>query len=177
MSRVAKVPVVIPADVDVHVDRESVTVKGSKGILTQPMLSGVEILQEDGVARVLPRVGEVNAKAFSGTARALLNNMVIGVSQGFEKKLELVGVGYRAQVKDKTLNLVLGYSHSIDFPIPGDIVVETPTNTQIVVRGVDKQRVGQTAATIRSFRSPEPYKGKGVRYVGETIIRKVAKKK
>nr|VFK61346.1 MAG: large subunit ribosomal protein L6 [Candidatus Kentron sp. TC] len=177
MSRVAKVPVVIPADVDVHVDRESVTVKGSKGILTQPMLSGVEILQEDGVARVLPRVGEVNAKAFSGTARALLNNMVIGVSQGFEKKLELVGVGYRAQVKDKTLNLVLGYSHSIDFPIPGDIVVETPTNTQIVVRGVDKQRVGQTAATIRSFRSPEPYKGKGIRYVGETIIRKVAKKK
>nr|VFK09474.1 MAG: large subunit ribosomal protein L6 [Candidatus Kentron sp. LPFa]VFK25496.1 MAG: large subunit ribosomal protein L6 [Candidatus Kentron sp. LPFa] len=177
MSRVAKVPVIIPVGVDVRVDHKSVTVKGPKGILAQSMLSGVEILQDEGVARVLPRVGEANAKAFSGTARALLNNMVIGVSQGFEKRLELVGVGYRAQVKDKILNLALGYSHPIDFPVPEGIVLETPTNTQIVVRGIDKQRVGQTAATIRSFRPPEPYKGKGVRYVGETIIRKVAKKK
>nr|VFJ95396.1 MAG: LSU ribosomal protein L6P [Candidatus Kentron sp. LFY] len=177
VSRVAKVPIVVPNGVEVRVDHKAVIVTGPKGLLTQPIHPGVQVFQDDNVVRVVSRAGEVNANAFSGTVRALLSNMVIGVSQGFEKKLELVGVGYRAQVKNKTLNLTLGYSHPIDFLVPEGITVETPTNVQIVVRGIDKQQVGQVAATIRSFRPPEPYKGKGVRYMNETIIRKVAKKK
>lgn len=177
MSRVAKVPVVIPAGVDMRIDHKSVAVKGPKGFLTQFIHPGVQVLQEGDVARVSPSASEPKADALAGTFRALLNNMVIGVSQGFEKKLELIGVGYRAQAKGKTLNLALGYSHPIDFPIPDGVVVETPTNTQIVVSGIDKQKVGQVAAIIRGFRPPEPYKGKGVRYADETVIRKVAKKK
>lgn len=179
VSRVAKVPVIIPEGVDVRIEGEgeSVSVTGPKGFLTQAIHPKVQVLQDGGVARVISRGTGGDANAFSGTIRALLNNMVTGVSQGFEKKLELIGVGYRAQMKGEILNLALGYSHSIDFPIPKGIVVETPSNTQIVVRGIDKQRVGQVAATIRGFRPPEPYKGKGVRYVGEAIVRKVAKKK
>lgn len=177
MSRVAKIPIVIPAGVEVRVDRQSVTVVGAKGSLTQAIHPSVQISQDGNVVRVLPRMEETNANAFSGTIRALLYNMIIGVSQGFERRLELVGVGYRAQMKDRTLNLLLGYSHPIDFLVPEGILVETPSNVMIVVRGIDKQRVGQVAAIIRSFRPPEPYKGKGVRYANETIIRKVAKKK
>nr|VFJ58726.1 MAG: LSU ribosomal protein L6P [Candidatus Kentron sp. FW] len=177
MSRVAKIPIVIPAGVEVRVDRQSVVVMGPRGSLTQAIHPSVQISQDGNIARVLPRMEETNANAFSGTIRALLYNMIIGVSQGFERRLELVGVGYRAQMKDRTLNLLLGYSHPIDFLVPEGILVETPTNVLIVVRGIDKQQVGQVAAIIRSFRPPEPYKGKGVRYANETIIRKVAKKK
>lgn len=179
VSRVAKVPVVIPSGVDVRIDGKTVTVKGEKGSLEHIVHSDVEISLETGIMRVAPRMG-VNggsAKALAGTTRALLSNMVVGVSQGFEKKLELVGVGYRAQMKARILNLALGYSHPIDFSVPEGVEVETPSNTQILVRGIDKQQVGQVAAVIRGFRSPEPYKGKGVRYANETIIRKVAKKK
>nr|VFJ63182.1 MAG: LSU ribosomal protein L6P [Candidatus Kentron sp. FW] len=177
MSRVAKIPIVIPAGVEVRVDRQSVVVMGPRGSLTQAIHPSVQISQDGNIARVLPRMEETNANAFSGTIRALLYNMIIGVSQGFERRLELVGVGYRAQMKDRTLNLLLGYSHPIDFLVPEGVLVETPTNVLIVVRGIDKQQVGQVAAIIRSFRPPEPYKGKGVRYANETIIRKVAKKK
>nr|VFK00978.1 MAG: LSU ribosomal protein L6P [Candidatus Kentron sp. H]VFK01127.1 MAG: LSU ribosomal protein L6P [Candidatus Kentron sp. H]VFK03579.1 MAG: LSU ribosomal protein L6P [Candidatus Kentron sp. H] len=177
MSRVAKVPVIIPSDVDVRVEGQAVAVKGSKGELAYITHSGVRVSLENNTMRVAPRVSGRGAAALAGTTRALLNNMLIGVGQGFEKKLELVGVGYRAQMKTQVLNLALGYSHPIDFPVPEGVVIETPSNTQIIVRGVDKQRVGQVAATIRSLRPPEPYKGKGVRYANEMILRKVAKKK
>lgn len=177
MSRVAKVPVSIPSGVDVRVEGQTISVKGGKGSLAHVTHSAVEVSLDEGAMRVTPRVGHAGADALAGTTRALLNNMVVGVSQGFEKKLELVGVGYRAQVKPPVLNLLLGYSHPIDFPIPEDLTIETPTNTQIIVRGIDKQRVGQIAATIRGFRPPEPYKGKGIRYSDEAVVRKVAKKK
>ncbi|MBT8419300.1 MAG: 50S ribosomal protein L6 [Gammaproteobacteria bacterium] len=177
MSRVAKVPVAIPSGVEVQIEAQAVAVKGSKGLLSHTTHSAVEVSLDNNAIRVTPRVSSGEANALAGTTRALLNNMVIGVSQGFEKRLELVGVGYRAQMKAQVLNLLLGYSHPIDFHVPEGVVVEAPSNTQIVVRGIDKQRVGQVAATIRSFRPPEPYKGKGVRYANETIVRKVAKKK
>lgn len=177
MSRVAKVPVIIPSGVDVRVEGQSVAVKGSKGSLKHVVHSAVEVLLDNSVMRVIPRVSDGQASAFAGTTRALLSNMVTGVSQGFEKKLDLVGVGYRVQMKAQVLSLALGYSHPIDFPVPEGVMIETPSNTQIIVRGIDKQRVGQVAATIRNFRPPEPYKGKGVRYADETIVRKVAKKK
>jgi large subunit ribosomal protein L6 len=177
MSRISGAPVVIPDGVDVDVDGQSVTVKGGKGELTLAAHPTVVVSREDGVLKFSTQEGAVNAVAFAGTTRALVNNMVTGVSAGFEKKLELVGVGYRAQMKDKVLNLSLGYSHPIDFEIPEGVAIETPTQTQIVVSGVDKQQVGQVAAVIRGFRPPEPYKGKGVRYAGEQIVRKVAKKK
>nr|VFJ43664.1 MAG: large subunit ribosomal protein L6 [Candidatus Kentron sp. FM]VFJ45596.1 MAG: large subunit ribosomal protein L6 [Candidatus Kentron sp. FM]VFK06945.1 MAG: large subunit ribosomal protein L6 [Candidatus Kentron sp. FM] len=177
MSRVAKVPVIIPSGVDVRVEGQSVAVKGSKGSLKHVVHSAVEVLLDNSAMRVVPRVSDSQASALAGTTRALLSNMVTGVSQGFEKKLELVGVGYRVQMKAQVLSLALGYSHPIDFPVPEGVVIETPSNTQIIVRGIDKQRVGQVAATIRNFRPPEPYKGKGVRYADETIVRKVAKKK
>jgi large subunit ribosomal protein L6 len=177
VSRVGKVPVTIPSGVEVLIEGQTVVVKGGKGSIVHTAHSAVNVFLGDNAMRVVSRTsgGEVNALV--GTTRALLNNMVIGVSQGFEKRLELVGVGYRVQMKDQVLNLSLGYSHSIDFPVPEGVVIETPSNTQVVVRGIDKQRVGQIAATIRSFRPPEPYKGKGVRYVNEAIVRKVAKKK
>jgi large subunit ribosomal protein L6 len=177
MSRVAKVPIIIPSGVDVRIENQAVTVKGRKGVLVYFTHPTVGVSFHDNAMWIVPRVEDRLADAFAGTTRALLNNMVIGVSQGFEKKLELVGVGYRAQMKGQVLNLSLGYSHPIDFPVPEEVMIEAPSNTQIVVRGIDKQKVGQIAATIRSFRPPEPYKGKGVRYANETIIRKVAKKK
>jgi large subunit ribosomal protein L6 len=167
----------IPSGVEVWFEDPVVIVKGPKGTLDYAVHSQVEVFQEDGVVRVIPRTNKPGADALAGTTRALLGNMVTGVSRGFEKKLELVGVGYRAQMKGRMLNLTLGYSHPIDFPVPEEVVVETPSNTQIVVQGIDKQRVGQVAATIRSFRPPEPYKGKGIRYADEVIVRKVAKKK
>ncbi len=177
MSRVAKNPVLIPKGVEVTITDNLVTVKGSKGTLEQSLHQAVELKQEDNVITFTPREGAENASAFAGTFRSLVNNMVLGVSEGFEKKLQLVGVGYRAQAKGNVLSLTLGFSHPVDYEIPAGITVETPTNTEVVVKGSDKQLVGQVAANIRGYRPPEPYKGKGVRYADETIRRKEAKKK
>ena len=177
MSRVANQPVVFPSGVEVAVDGRSVMVKGPKGVLRHELHPAVEISQTDNVLSFAPRAGQPNADAQAGTARALLSNMVKGVSDGFEKKLQLVGVGYRAQAKGQVLNLSLGFSHPVEFSIPDGVTVETPSQTEILVKGIDKQRVGQVAAIIRSFRPPEPYKGKGVRYADELVVRKEAKKK
>ena len=177
MSRVAKAPVAIPSGVEVTIDGRSMSAKGPKGSLAHTVHAAVDVARENDALTFEAREGVANATALAGTTRALVNNMVTGVSRGFEKKLQLVGVGYRAQMQGRVLNLSLGYSHPVDFAVPEDISVETPSNTEIVVRGIDKQRVGQIAAIIRSFRPPEPYKGKGVRYADETISMKVAKKK
>jgi len=139
--------------------------------------AAVDVVHEDSVVKCSARKSAANGFALAGTTRALVNNMVTGVSVGFEKKLQLVGVGYRAQMQGKNLHLTLGYSHPIDFPVPDGIEIEVPSQTEIIVKGIDKQKVGQVAATVREFRPPEPYKGKGVRYADETIVRKEAKKK
>jgi len=175
MSRIGKAPIAIPAGVDVNIGKGMVTVKGAKGELTLTLLSGIELKQEDG--QVTVDIGE-NDKldAMSGTTRALINNMVVGVSQGFVKKLKIIGVGNRATAQGKSLNLQLGFSHDINYDLPEGVSVETPSQTEIIVSGADKQRVGQTAANIRSFRPPEPYKGKGIRYTDEYVVRKQAKK-
>ncbi|SDT13169.1 LSU ribosomal protein L6P [Halopseudomonas litoralis] len=176
MSRVAKNPVTLPQGVEVKIDGLDVSVKGPKGSLALNLHPAVEVVQEEGVLRFAPAPGSVNA-AMAGTTRALVNNMVVGVSQGFERKLQLVGVGYRAQAKGQVLSLALGFSHPIDYQLPEGISVETPSQTDIVIKGIDKQLVGQVAAEIRDFRRPEPYKGKGVRYSDEIVRRKEAKKK
>ena len=175
MSRIAKSPIAVAKGVDVKVDGQHVTVKGGKGTMELNVHPSVAVKLDDGVVSVAP--ANDAAWAMAGTMRALLGNMVQGVSEGFQKKLQLVGVGYRAQAKGKVLNLSLGFSHPIDFPVPEGITIETPSQTEIVVSGSDKQRVGQVASEIRAFRPPEPYKGKGVRYADERIIRKEAKKK
>ncbi|WP_078121417.1 50S ribosomal protein L6 [Thiosocius teredinicola] len=175
MSRIAKAPITVAKGVDVRVDGQHVTVKGGKGTLELNLHPSVSVKVDDGVVTVTP--ADDAAWAMAGTMRALLGNMVHGVSEGFQKKLQLVGVGYRAQGKGKVLNLSLGFSHPIDYSVPEGITIETPSQTEIVVSGSDKQRVGQVAAEIRGFRPPEPYKGKGVRYADERIIRKEAKKK
>ena len=175
MSRIAKAPITVGKGVEVKIDGQSISVKGSKGNMQLDMHPSVSVKLEDGVMTVTP--ADDSAWAMAGTMRALLNNMVHGVSEGFQKKLQLVGVGYRAQGIGKVLNLNLGFSHPIDYPVPEGITIETPSQTEIVVSGGDKQRVGQVAAEIRAFRPPEPYKGKGVRYADERIIRKEAKKK
>ena len=175
MSRIAKAPITVAKGVDVKIDGQHVSVKGGKGSMELDVHSNVSVKLEDGVMTVTPV--DDSAWAMAGTMRAVLNNMVNGVSEGFAKKLQLVGVGYRAQGKGKVLNLNLGFSHPIDYPVPEGITIETPSQTEIVVSGSDKQRVGQVAAEIRAFRPPEPYKGKGVRYADERIIRKEAKKK
>lgn len=177
MSRVAKNPVAIPSGVEVTLKGQSIQVKGVKGNLSHQIHSLVEVKQDSNKLTFAARESEGNANALSGTTRALINNMVIGVCQGFEKKLQLVGVGYRAQIEGQKLNLTLGLSHPVEYQIPDGITIETPSQTDIVVRGVDKQQVGQVAANIRSYRPPEPYKGKGVRYADEHIVRKEAKKK
>jgi len=177
MSRVAKKPVELPSGVEVTISGQSVTVKGSKGSLAHEIHSSVAISKEDNVLTFAPKDGSKIAMALAGTTRALLDNMVTGVSQGFEKKLQLVGVGYRAQAQGAKLNLTLGFSHPVEYPVPEGITVETPSQTEVVVRGTDKQKVGQVAAEIRSYRPPEPYKGKGVKYADEIIVRKEAKKK
>jgi large subunit ribosomal protein L6 len=177
MSRVAKQPVELPSGVEVKIDGQAVTVKGGKGSMQRDVHSSVEIRQDDNVLTFAPRDGSKTAMALAGTMRALVNNMVTGVSQGFEKKLQLVGVGYRAQAQGQKLNLTLGFSHPVDYPVPEGISIETPSQTEVVVKGVDKQRVGQVAAEIRAYRPPEPYKGKGVKYADEIIVRKEAKKK
>ncbi len=177
MSRIAKTPVSLPAGVDIKLDGQSISVKGPKGQLNWVVMSGVVVTQGEGQLNVAPREESKSGWAMAGTARALVNNMVVGVNQAFEKKLNLVGVGYRAQAKGKVLNLSLGYSHTIDFTVPEGITIQTPSQTEIVVTGADKQRVGQVAAVIRAYRPPEPYKGKGVRYSDEHVLRKEAKKK
>ncbi len=177
MSRVAKQPITIPAGVEVAVSGRSVTVRGKKGSLEHELHPAVDLHQTDNVLSLAPREGVARGYAQAGTARAVMNNMVKGVSEGFERKLTLVGVGYRAQAKGKVLQLTLGYSHPIDYQLPEGITVETPAPTEIVVKGIDKQQVGQVAAVIRGYRPPEPYKGKGVRYADEMVVRKEAKKK
>ena len=177
MSRVAKAPVELPSGVEFKRDGNVVTLKGSKGALSLELNSEVELTQEDNVLKVAPRSGSRFAIAVAGTMRALLANMAAGVSQGFERKLELVGVGYRAQAQGSKLNLTLGFSHPVEYRVPEGISVETPSQTEIVVKGADKQKVGQVAAEIRGYRPPEPYKGKGVRYSDERVVLKEAKKK
>ena len=176
MARVLN-PISIPAGVTVEAKGQSVTVKGSKGSLEHEMHPTVSMVQEDGLVRFEPANDEQTSIALTGTTRALVNNMMIGVSAGFEKKLELVGVGYRAQAQGKNLNLTLGFSHPVVYPAPEGITIETPSQTEILVKGVNKQVVGQVAAEIRAYRPPELYKGKGVKYADERIIRKEAKKK
>jgi large subunit ribosomal protein L6 len=177
MSRIAKKPVEIPNGVEITIDGLKVTAKGSKGTLSTMLHKDVEIKQEDNVLNFAPRDARKSSMALTGTIRAVVNNIITGVSDGFEKKLQLVGVGYRAQSQGRKLSLSLGFSHPIDFDVPEGIEIETPAATEIVVKGCDKQRVGQVCAEIRAFRPPEPYKGKGVKYADEQIIRKEAKKK
>jgi large subunit ribosomal protein L6 len=177
MSRVAKSPVAVPAGVEVNIDGNKVTVKGSKATLAVDVNSRVLVQFEDGALTFGVRSDETESWAQAGTARAVVNNMVQGVSKGFERKLELIGVGYRAKAAGNSLNLTLGFSHPVDFELPEGVTVETPTQTEIIVRGADKQAVGQVAAKIRGFRPPEPYKGKGIRYSDEQVLRKEAKKK
>ncbi|MFJ1268825.1 50S ribosomal protein L6 [Legionella lytica] len=178
MSRVAKAPVAQPAGVEVTINAGEVTVKGPKGSLTQKINKLVKITKNaDNHLEFAPAANDPKAWAQAGTARALVNNMVHGVTQGFVITLELVGVGYRAQAKDKTVSLSLGFSHPVEYELPQGVSAETPSNTVIVLKGVDKQILGQAASEIRAFRPPEPYKGKGVKYAGEQIVRKEAKKK
>ncbi len=177
MSRIASSPVEIPKGVEVSLNGQELSIKGSKGQLNLTVHQLVEISQEDDVLKFGPAKNGKKPVAMAGTFRSIVNNMVIGVSQGFQKELELRGVGYRAQMQGKKLNLTLGFSHPVEYPIPDGIDIETPTQTQIIVRGIDKQVVGQISAEIRAFRPPEPYKGKGVRYADEQVKRKEAKKK
>lgn len=176
MSRVAKNPITLPAGVEVKFTDGRVMVKGKNGQLDMDVPAGIELSVEDGLVRVSDESIAQNT-SMSGTMRALVNNMVVGVSTGFERRLQLVGVGYRAQAQGNKLNLALGFSHPIDYPVPEGITIETPSQTEIVVKGANKQVVGQVAAEIRAFRPPEPYKGKGVRYSDERVLRKEAKKK
>jgi len=177
MSRIAKEPVELPKGVEFKQDGNVVTLKGGKGELSLVLNSEVELKQDDNVLSFAPRSGSRFATAVAGTMRSIIANMAQGVSEGFERKLELVGVGYRAQAQGKKLNLSLGFSHPVEYVVPDAITVETPSQTEIVIRGADKQQVGQVAAEIRRFRPPEPYKGKGVRYAGEHVVLKEAKKK
>ncbi len=176
MSRIAKYPIELPKGVEVKVDGQEVTVKGSKGQMALTLTDGIELAVEGSVVRIADESIERNA-AMSGTTRALLANMTQGVSAGFERKLELVGVGYRAQAQGKNLNLTLGFSHPVVYALPEGVTAETPSQTEIILKGSDKQVLGQAAAEIRAFRPPEPYKGKGVRYAEEYVRRKEAKKK
>ena len=177
MSRVAKAPVVLPSGVEVNFENNVLTVKGSKGSLSQEIHPTVEISTEEN--QISFNIAKNNAGNWpmAGTMRSLVNNMVIGVSEGFVKKLQLVGIGYRANAQGANLDLALGFSHPVIFNVPEGLTIETPTNTEIVISGIDKQKVGQAAAKIRAIRPPEPYKGKGVKYSDETVIRKEAKKK
>ena len=177
MTRVANKPVPVPQGVQVEFNDTSVRIKGAKGELTIELHPGVTVDQQDDELRVAARDGSRDSRAMAGTMRSLLNNMVIGVTEGFEKRLSINGVGYRALAQNKSLALTLGFSHPVAYAIPDGIDVETPSNTEILVKGVDKQLVGQVSAEIRAFRPPEPYKGKGVRYSDERVRCKEAKKK
>ncbi|MCK5355795.1 MAG: 50S ribosomal protein L6 [Methyloprofundus sp.] len=177
MSRIAKNPITLPKGVEVKVDGSEVSVKGSKGQLTMRLHNLVQVEQADSTISIKWDQNNKKATAQAGTARANIANMVTGVSTGFEKKLNLVGVGYRAQVKGKVLSLSLGFSHPVEYTMPEGIVIEAASQTEIVVKGIDKQQVGAVSADIRAYRPPEPYKGKGVKYADEHIVRKDAKKK
>lgn len=177
MSRVGKQPIIIPSGVEVKVSNDQVIVRGVKGELNLQLHSCTQAELANGSIHVKPIKEELEYWAMCGTMRALISNMVIGVSIGFEKKLLLIGVGYRAQAQGQKLNLSLGFSHPIEFIVPHGVIVETPSQTEILVRGADKQLVGEVAAKIRAYRPPEPYKGKGVRYADERVIMKEAKKK
>jgi len=175
MSRVANNPVSLPSGVEIKVDGRDLTVKGSKGVLALSLVDGVQVSQDDNVLTIA--YDSDAHRAMAGTTRALVNNMVIGVSAGWEKKLVLNGVGYRAKASGSSVNLTVGLSHPVDYELPEGVSAESPSQTEIVVKGIDKQAVGQAAAEIRSFRPPEPYKGKGIRYADEHVRRKEAKKK
>lgn len=177
MSRIGKKPVVIPAGVTAKVDGQIVQVKGGKGQLEFVAPDEVSVVLQDNAIKVDPRDNSKRARAMWGTARARVSNLVVGVTSGFEKKLEITGVGYRAAVQGKVLQLALGFSHDVNYPIPAGITIATPKPTEITIAGMDKRQVGQVAAEIRAFRGPEPYKGKGVKYANEFIFRKEGKKK
>ncbi|WP_269914520.1 50S ribosomal protein L6 [Acinetobacter sp. HY1485] len=177
MSRVAKAPVALPNGVEVTQNGRQVEVKGTKGTLSFNLHALVELKQEEGKLQIAPVTVSKDAWMQAGTARAVLNNLVKGVSEGFERKLQLIGVGYKAAIKGNVVNLNLGFSHPIDYTLPEGVTAETPTPTEILLKSANKQLLGQVAANIRSYRAPEPYKGKGVRYSDEVILRKEAKKK
>jgi large subunit ribosomal protein L6 len=177
MSRVGKRPVELGQDLTAEVQGQAITIKGKKGSLSLDVNSEVEVKVEGSTVNVSPRSGAQFADAMAGTTRALIANMVTGITTGFQKKLELVGVGYRAAVQGQKLNLTLGFSHPVEYPVPKGITIETPSQQEIVIKGMDRQQVGQVAAEIRGYRPPEPYKGKGVKYSTEKIVLKEAKKK
>jgi large subunit ribosomal protein L6 len=177
MSRVGKLPIAVPKGVDVTTGPDSITVKGSLGTLVRPLNPLVSVKHEDGKITFTPTNETPEADAMSGTVRALVNNMVGGVTKGFEKRLALVGVGFRATAQGSKLNLQVGYSHPVAKEMPAGVKVECPTQTEIVIKGSDRQAVGQVAAEVRALRPPEPYKGKGIRYVGEKVVIKETKKK
>ena len=177
MSRIGKKPVAIPSGVTAKVEGQKVSVKGAKGELSFVVPDDVDVKFEDNEIKVDPRNETKRARALWGTSRAQVNNLVVGVTQGFEKKLEITGVGYKAAVAGKNLQLSLGYSHDVNYPIPAGIAIATPKPTEITVSGIDKRQVGQVAAEIRAYRGPEPYKGKGVKYADEFIFRKEGKQK
>lgn len=177
MSRIGKSPVVLPSGVEAQIGTDSIAIKGPLGQLVQSHPAYVTVEQAGGTLQVKTVEESIRAKAMSGTLRALLANMVQGVSKGFERKLNLVGVGYRAQAQGDKVNLSLGYSHPVEHHMPAGIKVETPTQTEIVLKGIDRQKLGQVAAEIRAYRPPEPYKGKGVRYSDEVVVIKETKKK
>ena len=177
MSRIARLPVPLPKGVEAKIDAGSVTIKAQKGAVTIALHPYVTVVNDNGVLRVQTDAAHPEVDPSAGTTRALLMNAVKGVTQGFQKKLELVGVGYRAQAQGKTLNLTLGFSHPVNYKVPEGITIETPSQTEIVIKGTDRQKVGQVAAEIRGYRPPEPYKGKGVRYADERVVLKEAKKK
>lgn len=177
MSRVAKMPISLAAGVEATISAEKISVKGPQGSLSLPLTGQVSIKNENSTLTFTPANASREAVAMSGTVRALVNNMVVGVSQGFEKKLSLVGVGYRAQAQGDKLNLSLGFSHPIVHQMPAGVKCETPSQTEILIKGIDRQKVGQVAAEVRAYRSPEPYKGKGVRYADEVVLIKETKKK
>jgi len=177
MSRIANNPITIPSGVEIKINAGMVNVKGPKGELSQALHPTVDMKQEDSALTFAANNPSKEAHALSGTMRALVSNMVTGVSTGFEKKLTIIGVGYRAAAQGKKLNLSLGFSHPVEYEVPEGITVETPSQTEILIKGADKQKVGQVASEIRAYRPPEPYKGKGVRYSNEHVVKKEAKKK
>jgi len=177
MSRIAKQPIELPNGVEFRIDGREVSAKGPKGQLSLTLHDAVQVTQEDQVVTLSPKNQLQSSISVTGTMRSVISNIVQGVSQGYEKRLQLVGVGYRAQAQGKQLNLSVGYSHPVNYPVPDGIEIETPAATEIIVRGCDKQLVGQVCAEIRAYRPPEPYKGKGIKYADEIIARKEAKKK
>ena len=176
MSRIGQAPIPVPSGVDITIDGQSITVKGPKGTLTRTIVPSISVANDDGTLNVTRPDDERDNRALHGLTRSLINNMVVGVTEGFEKRLEIQGVGYRAQLKGKNLELALGYSHPVPIEAPENVEFEVPTPTEVIVRGISKQVVGETAARIRKQRPPEPYKGKGIRYKDEYVARKVGKR-